>query len=210
MKKFLIIENQAVVIAGIKAFLLLEYPNSSIYSAYPNNIGKEFQLDSYDCIILGMNPIISDNDSLIQNILIHQKDAKILIFSNDVKTIFAKHYLRVGAKGFISKYTSQEEFLTAINTILSNKVYLSDDIKYELTNELVESKNEGKVETLSKREIEVTTMLAKGMSNSEISNVMHLHSSSVGTYKARIFEKLHIRNIIELRQFAQLHNIING
>ena len=210
MKKFLIIENQPVVIAGLTSFLINEFPNSYIRSILPINFRKEFQPDNYDCIILSLNPILCDNDSLIQNIFIHQKDAKILIFSNDSKTIFAKHYLKIGAKGFISKYSSQEEFIMAINIILSNRVYLSDEIKYELTNELVEKKHEGKVEALSKRELEVTTMLANGLSNSEISNIMNLHSSSVGTYKSRIFEKLHIRNIIELRQFAQLNNIVIG
>jgi len=210
MKNFLIIESQPVVAAGIMAFLIGEYSNSKIDTILPDHLTKDNITSTYNCYIIGVNPNSSDNDSLIQNILMHQRDAKIIVFSNETSTIFAKHYLRGGVKGFLSKYAKKEEFITAVNSILDNKVYLSDEIKYALTNELVENTSNSKVEVLSKRELEVTSMLAKGMSNGEISNVMHLHTSSVGTYKSRIFEKLNIRNVIELRQYAQMNNLLAG
>ena len=208
MKNFLIIENQPVIIAGLTAFLSGEFSITEIDTSSPDYLTKDNIHNNYSCYILGINPNSSDNDSLIQNIFLHQRDAKIIVFSNETNTIFAKHYLKIGVKGFISKNAGKEEFNSALHTVLENKVYLSDEIKYALTNELVENKSNSNVEVLSKRELEVTSLLAKGLSNGEISNLMHLHTSSVGTYKSRIFEKLNIRNVIELRQYAQMNNLI--
>ena len=51
---------------------------------------------------------------------------------------------------------------------------------------------------------------AKGFSNNEISNLMKLHTSSIGTYKNRIFEKLNINNVMELRHIANVNNLLAG
>ena len=210
MKNFLIIESQPVVCAGITTFLLSEFSNSNIDTVLPDHLSKDKITKTYDCYILSVNPNSNDNDSLIQNILMHQKDARIIVFSNETSTIFAKHYLRIGVKGLLTKNVIKEEFISAVITILNNKIYLNEDIKNALANELVENTSNSKVEVLSRRELEVTSMLAKGMSNGEICNIMHLHSSSIGTYKSRIFEKLNIKNVIELRQFAQMNNLLAG
>ena len=188
MKNFLIIECQPVVAAGITTFILSEFSDSNIETVPPDHLTKDNITKKYECYILSINPNSSNNDSLIQNILIHQRDARIIVFSNESSTIFVKFYLRIGVKGILSKNATKEEFLTAVNFILNNKIYLNEDIKNALANELVDNTSNSKVEVLSRRELEVTSLLAKGMSNGEICNLMHLHSSSIGTYKSIIFE----------------------
>ena len=42
----------------------------------------------------------------------HQKDARIIVFSNETSTIFAKHYLRIGVKGLLTKNVIKEEFIS--------------------------------------------------------------------------------------------------
>jgi len=51
---------------------------------------------------------------------------------------------------------------------------------------------------LSKRELQITDLLVQGNGNLEISNKLNIHMSTVSTYKARVFEKLKVNNLVEL------------
>ena len=210
MYHFLIIEKQPVIAAGIKSFLATGFPSAKIKDVQPNHINELSLKQEFDAYIFSIGLVVSDNDELIQNIFKHQSGARIIVFANEANTIFAKHYLRAGVKGYLSKNTTKNEFISAIAVVLDNKVYLSDDIKYALTSDFIENKTTNKLSILSKRELEVASMLAKGLSNNEICEITKLHSSSVGTYKARIFQKLNVKNIIELRHFATVNNLVSG
>ena len=190
-----------VVIAGISSFLSAGFPIMKTTSLLPEDILNSYSGQKYDACIISI--IRNDIDQIIKQILQQQKEVKIVIFSNDINTIYAKHYLKLGVHGIVSKNANKETFLEGIVTVLQNKFFLCEEIKNILTNDFIERKKIGKQEALSKREIEVAVMLANGMSNNEISSAMTLHSSSVGTYKTRIFEKLNIKNIIELRHYLQ-------
>jgi len=54
------------------------------------------------------------------------------------------------------------------------------------------------LDRLSSRELEVARFLAQGMGNQEICNELNLQKSTVSTYKNRIFEKLSVKNVVEL------------
>ncbi len=68
--------------------------------------------------------------------------------------------------------------------------------------------SENPFDKLSDREFEIVQHLAKGDSVAEISKKLNIHTSTVGTHKARIFEKLHCNNIIDLTNLAKAHNVI--
>ncbi|MEI6185229.1 MAG: response regulator transcription factor [Bacteroidota bacterium] len=210
MHHFLIIEKQPVIVAGLTSFILTGFPSAEITSVAPEDLNADFLYLNYNCYVLGIGTVVSENDALISGIIQHQNNAKIIVFTNETNTLFARHYLKTGAKGYIAKNVTKEEFLTCLLTVLGNSIYLSNDIKEALAENYVENKTASKLDVLSKRELEVATMLAKGLSNNEICTILKLHSSSVGTFKTRIFEKLNVKNIIELRHFAQANNMILG
>ena len=171
MKQFLIIEKQPVVIAGISTFLSAGFPLLKTTSLLPEEVLNHSSDHKYDAYIISI--IANDIDQIINNILHHQNDAVIIIFHNDINTIYAKHYLKLGVKGIISKNATKETFLEGITAVLQNKLFLCEEMKNILTNDFIERKKIGKIEALSKREIEVALMLAKGMSNDEISLTMN-------------------------------------
>ena len=133
MKHFLIIEKQPVVVAGITVFLSAEYPLLEITSLLPEEVFTNLTTQRYEACIMDVSLIRSDINEMISYILKLQKDAKIILFSNEINTIYAKHYLKIGAKGFISKFSTKVIFKEAVRTVLENKVYLCDEIKYALS-----------------------------------------------------------------------------
>jgi DNA-binding NarL/FixJ family response regulator len=68
------------------------------------------------------------------------------------------------------------------------------------------NKPENPLEELSDREMEIATLMVNGMGNLEISNELKLKSTTVSTYKNRVFEKLGVANLSALIQFFNIHN----
>ena len=62
------------------------------------------------------------------------------------------------------------------------------------------------VERLSKREFQIFKLLAEGNGNIEISNILNLKMSTISTYKKKIFEKLQVKNVVDLvRIYDDMH-----
>ncbi|MGZ4048927.1 MAG: response regulator transcription factor, partial [Bacteroidia bacterium] len=97
----------------------------------------------------------------------------------------------------------------AIESALKNIRYISPGLKEKLIMDILDnSSQENQFDKLSPREFEIVQHLVHGESVSEISKKLNLHTSTIGTHKARIFEKLHCDNIVELVTMAKIHNII--
>lgn len=131
---------------------------------------------------------------------------KILIFSSLDEEIYAMRYIESGADGFLNKLATEEEMKTALEKIFNNGKYVSDAVKDAL---VFYKSGKGKsrpLDQLSNREIAIANMLVRGKSLKEISQELHLHVSTVSTYKTRIFEKLQIQNIPDLIKVMGISN----
>ena len=131
----------------------------------------------------------------------------MLIFSMSSETIYAKRFLKAGAKGFLSKDSSLDEIKKAINLVLNNRRYVSDSLAEALAFSSASNSPENPFEKLSQREFEIASLLLGGQSVSDVSRALNLQTSTVGTHKSRIFEKLGIDNILELKELATSYNL---
>ena len=114
----------------------------------------------------------------------------------------------MGAKGYLKKDEPEAEIKRAIKTVLNNKKYISPGLSQILIEDLNSKNPENPFNSLSPREFEIFQHLVHGHSVAEICQKLTLHSSTVGTHKARIFEKLKCSNIIDLNLLAKAYNVI--
>lgn len=133
----------------------------------------------------------------------------ILVFSSLEEDIYALHYLKAGANGFLAKTASQDEIKKAIRSMLETGHYISSAVQQQLLRNTLDSKPAGEnpLENLSQRELEVMDMLIEGYWTKEIAIKLHLTESSVSTYKSRIFDKLKVSTLIEMFKKVQLFKI---
>ncbi len=208
MKKFLLIDDHAIVRSGIKFWLSAEYSPSEIDEA---ENGKEatqkINDNDYDLILLDIHMPDTNSFDLLKYIVSTKPDSKVLIFSMNSEGMYAKRFLRAGAVGFVSKDAPIEDLKKAINLTLNNKKYYSDKFIDTILKEKVGEENTNPFLKLSGREFEITSLLLEGKSVSEISQLLNIHNSTTGTYKARIFEKLNIENVFQLNKLAVLYDI---
>jgi len=98
----------------------------------------------------------------------------------------------------LNKLSSEEKMMFAINSIFESSSYISAELLTKLVHTRTSNKIINPLEVLSKREHQIAQLLIKGNGNLEISNMLDIHMSTVSTYKARVFEKLKINNLVEL------------
>ena len=163
--------------------------------------------EELDLAIMDVNMPNGSIQEAIDYIKIHKPQLKILIFSSQDEDLYAIRYLKMGADGYLSKQSSTAVIETALNAILTTGRYISEDVKEAI---FLESLNgptkKTTLESLSDRELQIANKLAEGIPLKELSNQLNLHSSTVSTYKNRLFEKLKIRSIPELVEILRLYN----
>jgi two-component system, NarL family, invasion response regulator UvrY len=129
---------------------------------------------------------------------------KIIAVSMHSQPAYAKKMMQLGARGYVTKNSSREEMLTAIEDVKNGKKYVCTEIK-DIISEKVFNENSAEhgVQELSLREMEVINFLKEGFSSKEIASKMSISIRTVEVHRHNILKKLGIKNT------AGLINYIN-
>lgn len=131
----------------------------------------------------------------------------VLVLSMHDESLYAERALRAGASGYITKRQPASEVVTAIRRVLAGEVYLSGKTASGLLRGLTPggpaaAALTNPVRRLTNRELEVMQLIGRGRTTREIAAALELGMATVDTYRARIKEKLNLRNAMELQHFA--------
>ena len=208
MKKFLLVDDHTVVRSGVKILLSDIYIPSEIYEAINGETAvAQLKERDYDLIMLDIQMPNTDTLRLMEYIHITYPQAKVLMFSMSAENIYAKRFMKAGAYGFISKEAPLEEITRAIQIILSGRKYISESLTEKLAEDSFSGKSGNPFNKLSPREFEIVSLLLDGKTVTDISHTLNIQTSTVGTHKARLFEKLAVTNILELKELATTYNL---
>lgn len=135
-------------------------------------------------------------------------DTKILILTmyDDEEYLF--HVLKNGAKGYILKNAPDEQLVLAVRTVYQGDTYVDMKMTTSLVNEFVNnSKSEEEAtndpfKILSKRELEILPLVAKGYGNKEIAEKLFVSVKTVEAHKTHIMTKLDLKSKPELVEYA--------
>ncbi len=208
MKKFLLVDDHVVVRSGIKILLSEIYKPTDIHEAFDGESTiQKLKEHQFDLIMLDIQMPNTDTLGLMK--LIHQDypAAKVLIFSMSAENIYAKRFMMAGAYGFISKEAPLEEITRAINIILNNRKYISESLIDKLAEDSFAGNPGNPFDKLSPKEFEIVSLLLSGKTLTDISHTLNIHTSTAGTHKARLFEKLGVTNILELNELAKAYGV---
>jgi two-component system, NarL family, invasion response regulator UvrY len=207
MRKFLIVDDHDIVRQGLKLLIKEFYPAAEIDEARDGDTAEVcLKNESYSLVILDIQMPNTNSFELLDYIINLHPQTKVLVFSMSPEAIYGKRVIKAGAHGYLSKESSMEEVKKALQTIMDGRRYISNKLLETLVDDGTNGKVVNPFSRLSSREFEITTFLLAGQSVSEIAQTVHLQPSTVGTYKSRIFEKLNVSNLIELKELATIYN----
>jgi DNA-binding NarL/FixJ family response regulator len=121
-----------------------------------------------------------------------------LVISMHPAAQFARRAFGAGAAGYITKDTTPQEIVTAIERVRSGQRYVSQAAVDD------EPRWGGAAphDALSDREYQVLRLLGSGRTVSDIARELGLSVKTISTYRARVLEKLGMRTNAELMRYA--------
>ena len=165
-----------------------------------------------DILLLDVHLPDTGEEELLKKIRSVHPELKILYLTIMRGTRYIHKLIRHDIHGYILKNTSIEELVKALNSVSEGKKYFSKEINIIDTEQdfrnTVTIEDRKVDEILSKREIEVLTLICKEYSNSEIAEKLFLSVSTVETHRKNLIAKLGVNNTVGLVKFALRNNLI--
>jgi DNA-binding NarL/FixJ family response regulator len=205
-RKIIIIEDHPVFRAMLAQ--LIEKELGMTVSGQADNIKEAMTLIEQtlpDAAIVDITLQGSSGLELIKDLKARHNQLPVLVLSMHAERLYAERVLRAGARGYISKEEPPSEVVEAIREVMDGRMYVSKRVNREILERLGHADKAVRpsgVDLLSDREIEVFQLVGRGLNSREIAERLNLGSTTVDSYRARIKEKLGIKNAAELYQRA--------
>lgn len=207
--KILIGDDHSVVRKGLIQILMEAYPLAEITeTADGPEMFKCALKNKFEIIISDISMPGRSGIDFIKELKDTQPTTPILILSIHPAEQYALRTIKAGASGYINKETAPEELITAVQQLLNGKKYITQDVAEILVDYKTNNSNLPLYEMLSNREFEVFKLFAIGKSSLEISKKLSLSANTVSTYKARLLNKMNLKNISDITRYALENNII--
>ena len=137
-------------------------------------------------------------------------DTKVLVLTmyNDVEIVH--EILVTEAEGYILKNSDKKELINAIDRIMGNGTYYSNEVLTLMTeNYIIKEKTREKIQVLSHREMEILSLICQEMTSMEIAEKLFISPLTVETHRKNIMRKTKSKTIVGLIKFA-LENKLTG
>jgi DNA-binding NarL/FixJ family response regulator len=198
-EKILIVDDHLVVRTGVSIILEENSKQINLFTTenYHDTIAF-LSKNEVDLIVLDINIPGGKNKEMISEIRELQPNVKILIFSVYQEATHAYQYIIAGANGYLNKLSDKEKIILAVDTVLKTGNYFSPDVISAIINASINKESMNPLDKLSIREMEISELLVEGNGNLEIANRLNIQMTTVSTHKNKIYNKLNIKNIVEL------------
>jgi DNA-binding NarL/FixJ family response regulator len=207
--KVLIADDHAILRKGLIEILHESFPTLKYFEA--SNSVEALQItrkETLDLILLDISMPGRNGLETLKQIRADGIQTPILILSVQPEDQYAIRVLKAGASGFLNKDSAPEELINAVNHILKGRKYISLNIVDKLAQSLSHPLDKPLYETLSDRELQVLKCIASGKTVSEIGREISLTVNTISTYRARILDKLNLKNNAELTRYALDNSLV--
>ncbi len=130
---------------------------------------------------------------------------KVLILTMHRDKAYVYYAISAGAEGYLLKEDADTELFKAIEKIRAGDYYISPLLSGGLTHELIQAHHNGQFpppESLTVREREVLKLVAEGVKNKEIADLLFISVRTVEHHRANIMRKLNIKKTANLIKYA--------
>jgi DNA-binding NarL/FixJ family response regulator len=140
-----------------------------------------------------------------------ERDAKcrVIVLSMYAQREYVRRALKAGAAGYVVKRSAAKEVVEAIRAVHAGQRYLSPRVADVVLEDYTDDKQDDLLARLSAREREVLQLLAEGRTGAQIAERLSLSQKTVETYRARLVEKLGIRDLAGLVRFAIQRGLVS-
>lgn len=162
-----------------------------------------------DVLLLDINMPKKNGIEVLQEIKSRNINVKVLILTVHNETEYLLKAVDIGVDGYILKDSESAELKRAINAVLNGESYIQPSLIPALNNRLIaRDVDKDKIESLTKRELEVLIQVANGMFNKEIATSLDISERTVKNHISNIFKKIDVSDRTQAAVFAIKNDLI--
>ena len=210
MIRILLADDHPVVREGFKQ-MLADYEDMLVTgeAGTSQEVLNKVHKNDYDVLLLDIFMPGRSGLEIISELKKEYPKMAILVISAYPEEQYSVRALKRGASGYLLKLTAPEELITAIRAVSQGRNYISTSLADRLANMIKDDAQENPHERLSDREFQVMRMIVSGKSLKEIAEELALSDKTVSTYRARILEKMNMKNNAEIIHYAIEQGLVN-
>lgn len=201
----LIVDDHQLVIDGLKSMLANE--KSYIIKGEALNGQQALEMivskpNDYQLIVTDITMPLMSGIELCKIVKEQFPHIKVLILSMHNSITIVKDALNAEADGYMLKNTGQDEFIKAIERILGDGTYFSQDILPIILNLFQKEKKETLKNSLTQREKEVLELIVQEYTSKEIAEMLFISKQTVDTHRINIMQKTDCKTLVGLIKYA--------
>ncbi len=201
--RVLIADDHAVVAEGLRHLVEAE-PDIEVVACVAD--GREAVQQARDMqpdvVLMDLSMPELNGADATRAILERDPRCRVIVLSMYAQREYVRRALKAGAAGYVVKRSAAKEVVEAIRAVHAGQRYLSPRIADVVIDDYTDQKQDDPLARLSAREREVLQLLAEGRTGAQIAERLSLSQKTVETYRARLVEKLGIRDLAGLVRFA--------
>ncbi|WP_165476670.1 two-component system response regulator LetA [Legionella adelaidensis] len=209
MIKVLIVDDHALVRMGIRR-LLEDLPDMEVVAEAESGEVALALVKTHqpDVVLLDMKMPGIDGWEVTRRLKKSNPNVRVIAVTAMSTEPLPSRVLQLGAMGYLTKESGVEEMASAIRKVIRGEKYLSAEIAQKMAISSLQASQESPFDLLSEREMQVMLMITSGMEVQDIADRLFLSSKTINGYRYRMFEKLGIKNDVELTYMAMKHEVI--
>ncbi len=203
--RILVADDHAIVLEGLNSLINTQADMEIVGHARD---GVEVVLKAStlkpDVILLDLVMPGKDGIQVISELRREAPRARVLVLTGFAENYRVFQAIRAGATGYLLKETAPNAILEAIRTVYEGKAVLDPTVAFRVVRNLNDRWNDQwpAGEALTERELEVVKLVAQGLSNQEIAEVLEVSERTIGSHVSHILDKLHLTNRTQLALYA--------
>jgi DNA-binding NarL/FixJ family response regulator len=208
MIRVLICDDHLIVRQGIKQ-VLAEAEDVRVVGEAANGPDaiQQVRAGGVDVVLLDIAMPQRDGLDILKALKSEFPRLPVLMLSTYPDRQYAVRSLKLGAAGYLNKSADSEQMIDAVRSVARGKLFITPSVAEQLAGAIgaggrTADDDQPLHEKLSHREYQVFKLLAAGRSVGEIAEQLVLSPNTVSTYRARVLEKIGVRNDVELALFA--------
>jgi DNA-binding NarL/FixJ family response regulator/HPt (histidine-containing phosphotransfer) domain-containing protein len=207
--RVLIVDDHTIVRCGLRAMLANEFSGAAFgEAADARQAFEQLRKAPWDIALLDITLPGKSGLDLLKELKAEWPTLPVLVLSGHPEDQFAVRVLKAGAGGYLTKESAPEELAKAIHKILAGGRYVSPALAEKLALDVGTDSARTPHEMLSDREYAVMALIGSGKTVKEIGAELSLSAKTISTYRARVLEKLSVKNSAEIVQYAIRNGLV--
>lgn len=209
MIRVFITDDHAIVRKGLRQ-IVADHPDMQIIGEGEHyaDLSRSMRTHDFDVLLLDISMPGKNGLEVLKLVKQQKPQIHVLMLSMYPEDQYAVRALKAGASGYLNKNSAPEKLVEAIQTVARGKKYITAELAESLALHVAEDSTSLPHEKLSDREFQTLRMIASGKKLSEIAEELVLSPKTVSVYRARILEKMNLRNNAELTHYALKHTLV--